>query len=198
VLIRPIVLSAALCSAACFASIPAHAQTTGFYAGGAVGRLDYNIDTASFSTNSTRITSKDEQHTGWKVFGGYQFNNYIGVEASYVDLGKFQIGGTTSGVPFTAKADTNGFGLALVGTLPLNNKVAFFGKMGGFRSKSKATGSVGNIKIADSGHDNGSLVGAGVRYNFTPQFALRVEAERFGLGDGDSAMFYSLGAQYRF
>jgi OmpA-OmpF porin, OOP family len=191
-------LSAALFSAIGCASVTAHAQKTGFYAGGAVGRLDYSIDTADFNSGGARVTSKDDKAIGWRVFGGYQFNKYIGAEAGYAGLGKFSVKGTVNGSPFTASAKTDGYTLALVGTLPLNDKLAFFGKMGGIRSKSKATASAANVRLTDSGHNNGSLVGAGIKYSFNPQFALRLEAERFGLGDGDSVYLYSLGAQYTF
>jgi OmpA-OmpF porin, OOP family len=198
VFFRQFILSAALVSAMGCAAVTAHAQKTGFYAGGAAGRLDYNIDSADLNANGARITSNDDKDTGWKVFGGYQFNKYIGAEASYTGLGKFSAKGTANGLPFSASARTDGYALALMGTLPLNDKLAFFGKVGGIRSKSKATASVANVKLTDSGHNNGSLVGAGIKYSFNPQFALRLEAERFGLGDGDHVYFYSLGAQYTF
>ena len=197
-LFRPITVSAILFSAACCASITAHAQKTGFFVGGAVGRLDYNIDTSLPVTGGLTATSKDQKDTGWKVFGGYQFNKYIGAEASYVGLGKFSVSGTASGVPFSARVKSDGLGLALVGTMPLNDNLAIFGKVGGVRTKSKTTGSVANVRVSDSDHHNGSLVGVGIRYNFRPQFAIRAEAERFALGDGDSVYFYSLGAQYTF
>lgn len=197
-LFRPITLSSVLFIAACCANITAHAQKTGFFLGGAAGRLDYNIDTSPQATGGLTVTGKDEKDTGWKVFGGYQFNKYIGAEASYVDLGKFSANGTARGLPFSVRVKTDGFGLALVGTLPLNDNIAFFGKVGGVRTKSKSTGSVTNAILSDNDHHNGSLVGVGIRYNFRSQVAIRLEAERFALGDGDSAIFYSLGAQYTF
>lgn len=197
-LLKHFAVSAAFFSVACGVSVTAQAQKTGFFVGGAVGRLDYNIDTSPQATGGLNVTSKDEKETGWKVYGGYQFNKYIGVDVSYVGLGTFSAKGTTSGLPFTANVKTNGLALALVGTLPVSDNFAVFGRIGGIRTKSKATGTVSTVQITDSDYTNGSLVGVGLRYNFTPQFALRLEAERFGLGDGDSANFYSLGAQYTF
>ena len=190
--------AAALFGVACGASVTAQAQKTGYFVGGAVGRLDYNIDTSPQNLGGATVTSKDEKETGWKVYGGYQFNKYIGADISYVGLGKYSIKGTVSGLPFTGSAKTHGLGLALVGTLPVTDNFAVFGRIGGIRTKTKATVSVASVRLSDDGYTNGSLVGAGIRYNVSPQFALRLEAERFGLGDGDSANFYSLGAQYTF
>ncbi|MFZ2989552.1 MAG: flagellar motor protein MotB, partial [Ideonella sp.] len=35
------------------------------------------------------LVSRDEKATGYRVFGGYQFNRYFGLEAGYFNLGKF-------------------------------------------------------------------------------------------------------------
>jgi hypothetical protein len=35
-----------------------------------------------------RFTSCEDSDTSWKLLGGYRFNRYIGVEASYVDWGE--------------------------------------------------------------------------------------------------------------
>ncbi len=47
--------------------------------GGAIGqaRIDEGIDGLRIKDNST----------SWRVYGGYEFNDYIGLEGSYLDLG---------------------------------------------------------------------------------------------------------------
>ncbi|RLA71308.1 MAG: hypothetical protein DRG24_05660 [Epsilonproteobacteria bacterium] len=47
---------------------------------------DYYIDDDE-SSGSSRTKSYDESDKGYKLYGGYQFNKIIGVEASYTDYG---------------------------------------------------------------------------------------------------------------
>ena len=54
--------------------------TAGPYLGGSIGKADYNEDLWS--------EEDDLNDTGWKIFGGYQFNRYLGVETAWIDLGK--------------------------------------------------------------------------------------------------------------
>ena len=49
----------------------------GFYVGAGVGQSKIEADDINF----------DEDDTGFKVFGGYQFNKYFAVELAYIDGG---------------------------------------------------------------------------------------------------------------
>jgi OOP family OmpA-OmpF porin len=78
-----------------FGSSVAHAQDQGWYMGIGVGQSKAK-DVGSCSdlqalTPSTVSCSTKDTSTGTKLFGGYQFNQYVAAEASYVDLGKFTL-----------------------------------------------------------------------------------------------------------
>src|SRR4051812_36937211 len=96
----------ALLGVAALALISAAAQaqdTTGWYAGGNVGRTRATIDDARITSGlagqglATTGIDDRESDTGYRIFGGYQFNRYFGLELGYFDLGKF--GYTASTVP---------------------------------------------------------------------------------------------------
>jgi len=85
-------------------------------------RYPHNYAVVSSDTVGSNSTLNRDR-LGWDVSGGYRFNRYVGVEASYVDLGS--IGGPLTVYPgslltdpqlrFSAKGET----LAAVGLLPL-------------------------------------------------------------------------------
>ena len=66
----------------------------------------------------------DDKDTGFKLFGGYQVTPNWAVEATYMDMGKAEA--TAAGVAATLK--TAGWGVAAVGTVPVNETVSVFGK----------------------------------------------------------------------
>lgn len=189
-----IALSAAILGATLCAPVVALAQTQTprYYVGAAFGRMDTDINGASLVGASDKDSGK-----AWKVYGGWNYNKHIGVEASYVNLGTAKTTGTASGVPTTISTKTDGIGLALVGTMPVNDRLAFFGKAGGFHAYQRNTRS-GASASASKDRSFETLIGIGVKYNVTPNFSLRLEGERYGLGSHERALFYSLGAQANF
>ncbi|MFL6692167.1 MAG: outer membrane beta-barrel protein, partial [Ramlibacter sp.] len=94
----PVMLGVA--ALALFGASAAQAQamaqdTTGWYAGGNIGRTRATIDDARITSGlrgeglgTTGIEDRDGDN-GYKLFGGYQFNRNIGLEFGYFDLGKF-------------------------------------------------------------------------------------------------------------
>jgi OOP family OmpA-OmpF porin len=137
-------------------ALPAAAQSTReddaphFYAGGSVGR-------------------NDNSEFAWGLFGGYQANRWLGVELGYRDLGKQTIGGTT--------ADANAWELVGVGRLPIVDRLAAYGKLGGYMGHAHGGGIT---------EDTTQLTyGLGVEYGFTRNIAVRGEWQRYAdLGGG--------------
>jgi opacity protein-like surface antigen len=43
----------------------------------------------AFDDGDARTVIKDDTDSGYKIYGGYQFNKIVGVEASYTDYGTF-------------------------------------------------------------------------------------------------------------
>lgn len=134
------------------------------YAGGAIGRSDYDIGCrAGFSC--------DSRATGLKAFTGGKFNAYSGLEASYVYLGNAErAGGDTWG---------QGVNLSFVGTLPLSQSFGLNGKVGAIYGWTK-TGGSGAPGFA-TGHDNGLGLsyGIGLTYAVNRQVDLRLDWDRY-------------------
>jgi hypothetical protein len=84
----------------------------GFYVGGAVGSV--SIDESDFDDNSDVN----------QLYAGVRFNPVLGLEVSRMDFGDY--GGDA------VSADTDGYGLALTGHLPFNDRFALYGKVGQF------------------------------------------------------------------
>lgn len=178
--------------------LTATAQDAGPYIGGSIGRSHSKIDTAPIAAIGGTVLSKDEDEFGGKVFGGFQIMKYVGMEISYVDLGKFDISGRFGGTPFSANAKVTGIAVSAVGTLPLSSGFDLFAKVGGFFSKTKVNATVAAISATDKSNETDWTFGIGAKYNFNKNLALRVEAERYELGGNDSANLYTFGIQYKF
>lgn len=168
-------VAAAALAAPAFAQTPA--ADSGFYGGFGLGRSDSNLGGAT-----------DNKDSAWKAFGGYQFNKYFAAEAGYVDLGSTALPGATF--------DTKAWQASAVGSLPLNEQFSLTGKLGLAQTETDVSG---------GGTDNNTdpTYGLGLRYNFTRQFGLRGEWERFRVsgnpvaGKSDTDV-YSLNAIVRF
>jgi OOP family OmpA-OmpF porin len=98
------------------------AQSSGFYAGGAVRKSAVKDGCNSLPAG----VSCDDKDTGYKVFGDHQVNGNFGVELGYVELGKLVI--SIPGLSANIKSD--GFEFLGLGTLPLADKFSAYDKLG--------------------------------------------------------------------
>ncbi len=204
-----VIIAGSLMSAAAFAQ---SAAGTGWYAGAGLGQsraqdLD-SIDgtLAGFGVTSSSAVSGID--TAWKLFGGYQFTPYVGVEGGYTSLGKFDINSSVAGpAPGTGTGTweaKNVWSLAAVGTLPITSQWAAIGKLGVAYSKVDFNYASPGAAISQSDTGTSPLYGLGVKYRFTPQTALRGEWERYSnLGDGSttgksSVDAWTMSVQYNF
>ncbi|MDH4151978.1 MAG: outer membrane beta-barrel protein [Betaproteobacteria bacterium] len=173
-------------------------QNTGYYIGASVGQSKTSIDAAPYAAIGAVVTKSDDSNSAFRIFGGYQLTNYLGIEASYVDLGAFGASGTIGAAGFSATGDVNGVSLTGIGTLPLGQKVSLLGNAGVFFSKVKATASVGTIPGSAKDDDTDITAGIGLKYDLSKNVAARLDATYYGLGDNGNAKLYSLGLQYKF
>lgn len=179
-----------------------HAQTTtggsGFYGGVGAGRTDTDIGTAGIAG------STDKHDNAWKLFGGYQFNPNIAVEAGYVDLGKASIAGTRGGAPASASLDAKVWQASAVGSLPLGQNFALTGKLGLAYADTDTSGIVGGAPFGGSDSKTAPTYGLGLRYDVNRTFSVRGEWERFrlgsaaGLGGRNDSDLYSVNAVFKF
>lgn len=191
----------------------AMAGDLGWYIGGNVGQSRAKIDDARITSNllgggfTTTSIVDDNRDTGYKLFGGYQYNKNFAVEAGYFDLGKFGYAATV--VPagtLTGAIKLKGLNLDAVGTLPLTEKFSVLGRLGFNYAQARdtftGTGAVNVLNPNPSKNQVNYKFGAGLQYDFTPSLGMRLEAERYRINDavgnrGDIDM-YSLGLVYRF
>ena len=191
----------------------ANAVDSAWYIGGNVGQTRATIDDARISRGllgsgfATTGISDDNRDTGFKLFGGYQFNPYIGLEGGYFDLGKFGFNATTNPAgSLNGSIKLRGVNLDLVGTLPIAGGLSAFGRVGVNYAQARdhftGTGAVRVLNADPSKRGANVKYGAGLQYAFTDNFAMRAEVERYRINDavgnkGDVDMV-SLGLIYRF
>jgi OmpA-OmpF porin, OOP family len=178
----------ALAALALTASMAARADVQpGFYAGAGFGTTKINDD--GFDNNI------DDSDTGFKIFGGYSFNQNFAIEATYFDFGKAS---GSFGVGENFDVGVSGFGASAVGVLPLSDMFSLFGKVGyasyDIDAHVEIVG-VGSGSASDSQSD--LTFGAGAALSFAERFEARLEFEAINVDGGDANML-SLSGLYRF
>lgn len=173
----------------------ASAQEGGYYYGGlSIGQSRAKIDEERLTANllgaglTTTGMQKDEKDTAYKLFGGYQVNRNLALEAGYFNLGKFSFSSTT--VPagtLDGRIKLQGLNLDLVGTLPLTGRLSALGRFGVQVAQARDTfSSTGAVAVADPNPSKTAAnykLGAGLQYAFGPSWLVRAEAERYRIND---------------
>ena len=185
-------LAAALLVLAGLVAASGTSAQPGFYIGASGGKSDFDNDIATGLITSGTV---DTQSSGFKIFGGYQFNDYFGLDIAYVDLGKATYSGSYYGVPVTGgKVEVWGLNLSAVGTYPFNSTFAVFGKVGLFVWEANAKDTTGGIPFSDTVGGGDFSFGVGLSVRFTKNLSARIEWERFGLSGSDYYNSYDLGS----
>ena len=146
------------------------------------------------------VSNCDDTDTGWKLFGGYRFTQYVAIEAGYVDLGEYS--GNSGGI--SASAEVTGVTAHVVGTLPLHERFSLIGRLGTIYADVDAKASGFGISVSEDDQSFAFAVGVGAEVNITDQFSLRAEYELFkDVGDDDSTgeddvYLASISAVFRF
>jgi len=190
---------------AAFADTPALA-TSPWYVGASIGYSTIKPKVSGYNTNVLTYSEKTSD-IGFKIFGGYQFDQNWAVEAQYIDLGKYKIDETGTSDNAHATAKVSGVAVNAVGTLPLNEQISLIAKLGVVYGTLKADVFDSVDRSSYKVSKTAPLMGFGAEYKFSPQIALRAEYEFygsptvFGTSRGNikfrSDMF-SLGLLYRF
>jgi OOP family OmpA-OmpF porin len=181
------------------ASAAAQAQ---FYLGGNVGlgRVDVDCD----------VEDCDKNAVGFKVYGGYRFDNGWAVEGGYFDWGKATASESlaSEGLPSTvlnADLKSSGFGVGLAYFLPFPGEWTGVFRFGGMQNRGKIDATAGGVSISESKNEIFAYGGLGLAYRLTPQLAITAEADfsrtRWCFdGECESAnvQLYSIGLRYSF
>jgi OOP family OmpA-OmpF porin len=140
------------------------------------------------SSNSPSSFTSERQDTGYKVFGGYQFNKNFALEAGYFNMGKFTYGTSMPAGTLNGRYEIEGVNLDLVGTMPLSTKWSALARLGvqhaNTRDAFSGPGLSASASPDNSTRVNNVKVGLGLQYEITPAILLRGEAERFRFRDG--------------
>lgn len=155
-----------------------------------------------------RHKSFDDRAGASAVEIAYFFNEYVGVQAGYSELGTFR--GTGSSCPFdprtcretlalfapaAVEAEVTGWSLAVIPSWPFTERLAAYGKLGVFDRDTELSS---DVELIGGGRDfdrlSGTdlLTGVGLRYRFGKGLGTLVEYQRAEL---DSA---TLGLTWRF
>ena len=189
------------------------AQNAAWYAGVMGGESRAKIDDARIAASllasgfTTQSIADDDRDTGFKVFGGYQFNRYFSIEGGYFNLGKFGFTATT--IPtgtLNGRIKLKGASLDLVATIPITERFSAFAMAGVARAEARdqfsGTGSVNVRNPNPYKRANNGRGALGLQFAMTDSLALRTQVERYRIDDavgnrGDVDMV-SIGLVYRF
>jgi OOP family OmpA-OmpF porin len=174
---------------------PSFAQESTYYYGGlSVGQSRSNLD-QDHTANSVIgagpvVTGIDHNNDGtaYKVFGGYRFTRNIAMEAGYFNLGKFGFtSATTPSGTLNGELKVQGINVDLVGTLPLTDRFAAFGRVGTMYSETRGSFSgSGAVTVSDPSPSQRGMnykIGAGVQYALNSTLTLRGEFEHYRVND---------------
>ena len=206
--------------AAAFAPVGALAQQraagAGWYSGFSVGGSQIGMSDNVLSVTGATASSlaKDESSTGFKLFGGYQYNPNFALEGGYTDLGKFDARRDVT-APVVGSVSRNmrmaGFDLAAVGIIPVQNGFALFGKIGAMYTMTRSSISTSGALLPAAALTDlnpkrsewNPKFGIGASYDFSNRLGLRLEYEHVSnvgdaaTGEGNVGM-WSLGLTKRF
>ncbi len=174
---------------------PALAQESGYYYGGlSLGQSRARIDdqriSAALLAEGLRTTAmaRDERDTAYKLFGGYQLNRNLAIEAGFFDLGRF--GFTSTTVPagtLNGQIRLQGLNLDLLGSVPLTAQWSALGRFGAQYARARdsfsGAGAVAVLNPSPSKRETNLKLGLGLQYELSPSLLLRGEVERYRVND---------------
>jgi OOP family OmpA-OmpF porin len=177
---------------------PALAQSASqsyYYGGLSVGESQTNQEDESMTRQqispALSIVNIDRQdhHTAYKLFGGYQFNQYFALEGGFFYLGKPTFDATVFPAgTLHGQVEMRGWNLDLVGFMPISGGLSALARLGAQYAKASGsfsgTGSV--TTVADpspSEHQLNYKAGVGLQYEINPSVLVRGEFERYRVSD---------------
>ncbi len=191
-----------------------HARTNGTYLGIGLAQATAHIESMTFGTlpysylftgSPTFFKASQDNNSrssSWGLYGGYQFNRYISIEALYQPLGEYTRSasnydlvdlnltsragfGTTTflNISDTDRLRLQGYGLTVLGNLPVADYIYLFGKVGSFYWDgtldriTNASSTTLNKTVVSTETDSGfsPIYGVGMRIDVTRSLSVRGE-----------------------
>lgn len=184
-----------------------------FYVFGNVGSAKVDIDksgndAALIGAGAIGLSSTvNDTATAVMIGAGYKFVPQASVEVAYLKASDYTYKAAFAQGTATESISGSGIGVNLVGYLPLGEKVDLYGKLGiwSFSVDDTATISAAGFAQAKASSSNTTpMIGVGLEFKVTPQFAIRAEYDHFSkIGDdstiGSSKLDYlSAGVAFSF
>ncbi len=145
---------------------------------GAYARVE--VGQSNFGLSSALPQSGSDKHgQAARLYGGYRFNEYLGVEAGYAALGKFSENVTVGGASLKQDGKARSIFGAATGRLPLGESFALHGRLGVTSGRVSGT----NVLSASDnlmGSKTSVLFGVGAEYRPKPNVALTVNYDSYG------------------
>lgn len=150
------------------------------YLGVAVGTASYDVDLGTGA-------DFEEDGTGTKIYGGYNFNKYYAAEVVIYNFAEASVGAveiTPGSDPVSADVSMKGIGAYAVGMYPLSKEVNLMAKLGVLSWDA-------DIRInTTNGENDGTDVayGLGISYAFTKELLATAEWEAFNSDNPELTM----------
>ena len=172
---RSILISTAVASLSLIGVNSAHADTReglGLYGGMSLGAAHFDID----NTASPRV-SKDDEGGAFKLYGGYQFNPYLGAELGYLRGGDIVAKHLINGSVVTQTGQARSLYAAATGQFPITNSFSLHTKLGVARSE---VSSDDVLPAGDTlkGKKTSFMAGIGAKYQVIDHLAIVVDFDR--------------------
>ncbi len=139
-------------------------------------------------------TTCDEKDQAYRVFAGGRFNNTIGGEIAWVNLGEWARGG--------GDTDAQALDLAFTAGIPFgpNGRHSVFGKLGAAYVRAEVAGTAAGL---NTGKEDGwgPRWGVGAQFGLTDNWAIRADWDRYRVklpGTKEDVDSLTIGAQYSF
>jgi len=159
---------------------------TGLFVGASFGssHLDENFGGFNIDTDAN----------AYRIVGGFQFGDYLGLEAGYHNFGDFEETVDLGGLSSLTKVTADGWTLGGTLGLPLNEQFSLYGRAGVFFWDADVELDGFSINVPE---DENPYYGAGARVDVTSQLSLIGDWTRYELDTIESDVI-SVGFQYRF
>jgi OmpA-OmpF porin, OOP family len=172
----------------------AQAPSAGLYLGGALGQAAFKEWCTTGGVPNASFNSCKDSDTAWKLLGGYRFNRYFAIEASYIEWGEVTASVNLPPAVVEVAASQHSYGLAAVGTLPVGERFELFGKAGLLQNEQETKRLSPNPSTFKR-DESAFHYGLGAKYAVTNNWAVRGEWEKT---DKLKVELLSIGVEYRF
>lgn len=153
-----------------FSFIPA--TDTGGYLGVGFSYNDHGDVLSANNDGSLSNISDDDTGFGFGIIGGYFFNDFVGVEGGYLDLGEADFTAESDGSgdswvsgDVATDFDADGWLFAVVGRWPITERLALLGRLGLFSWETTETFTENGFVSIDKNSDSDAFYGLGFEYD---------------------------------